>query len=69
MSGNTLDGEYKGYARLMLLMYAIQFIFAFINYLPKLGVSGHWIPITVSMGPLVLGVWYLGFVTYLVKNR
>jgi len=69
MLGNTLDGEYKGFAKLLLIMYAILITFGFINYLPKLGVSGPWIPITVSIGPLILGVWYIGFVIYLVKNR
>ena len=69
MSGINLDGEYKGYARLMLLMYAIQFIFAFINYLPKLGVSGPWIQASLNMAPLFLGAWYVFFVAYLVKNR
>ena len=69
MLGNTLDGEYKGFARLLLIMYAIQFIFAFINYLPQIGVSSTSIPIILNMGPLILGIWYIGFVIYLVKNR
>jgi len=69
MSRYVLDGEYKGYFKLMLIMYVIMFVFAFINYLPQLGVTGSWIPITVSMGPLILIGWYAFFVKYLVVNR
>ena len=64
------DGpKYKGYYRSVLTMYGILFIFAFINYLPRLGVTGDWIPIVVSMGPIILIGWYGTFVRYLVENR
>ena len=61
--------EHMGFIRLQLIAYLIIVIFAFINFLPRLGVTGSWILPVVSMGPFFLIGWIVFFVRYLVKNR
>ncbi len=65
-----IDKEgYKGFFKIQIIMYAHLFLSAGINYLPQLGVSSPWIPIAIRIVAISLGVWYLIFVAYMVKNR